>query len=798
MLYPSNIEEKLGFEKIRAWLQEACSSELGREKVLEIRFQNDRSELTTLLERTAEMMQAIASSEHLPSLGYIDAAAHLREARVPGIYLEGTALREMSAALHMIQAWSEFLEKRRNLYPRLAALRPAVAPDHRLASDIEWAVDERGEVRDQASPGLKKIRSELISLGVQARKTLEKIMARSRAEGLSPEDGSLTVRSGRLVVPVKAEHKRHVRGFIHDESATGSIAFIEPAEVLDINNEIKDLEYREKREVIAILTKLTDRLRPEIPGLQLHFELLAELDLIRAKARLSMQFDARVPLLDSSRRLDWRGARHPILMQSLESQGKTIVPLTVRLGSDFRILVVSGPNAGGKSVCLKTVGLLQYMLQCGLPIPVAEGSGSGLFDDLFIDIGDEQSIENDLSTYSYHLRNMRHFLSHSGASTLILIDEFGSGTDPLFGGAMAEAILEALLGSGAVGVITTHYSALKKMAESVNGLMNGRMRFDIGSLQPLYHLEIGRPGSSFTLEIAAKIGLPGEVLEVAKNRIGVDQIQLDQLLGQLENEKKSFEELNARLSEKDASLQKTLADYQELKRSLEQQKIRILNEARQEARNLVAEANRRIEQVIREIREHKADQQHTRQQRSSLVEFGQKLKPEPAETELGPPKPEVIPGSIRKGDRVRIAGQESWGEVMELDARSAVVLFGSIVSKIALERLERVRVQEGGGKAGAAPARKTEAFDINRRKAEFSPNLDLRGKRGEDALALLVSFLDDALMFGLSTVRIVHGKGDGILREIVRQRLRESKGVTRFYGEHADRGGEGVTIVEFG
>ena len=798
MLYPSNYEEKLGFDKIRMWLREKCSSGRGKTLVEDIRFRTRYDDIMAKLAQYSDMMRALEASESLPSLQYIDAVNYLQDARIPGTFLEGTLLRDLSQALHTIAEWNGFLVGKRDIYPHLSALKPDPAFNPQLAADIEWAIDERGEVRDQASPELKKIRAELASLGVHARKTLEKIMQRSRKDGFCPDDGSLTVRSGRLVLPVKAEHKRHLRGFIHDESATGSIAYIEPAEVLEINNEIVELEYREKREIIAVLTRLTDRLRPEIPLLEEYFDLLARVDLIHAVARFSLEIQAIIPSLIQNSLIDWRQARHPILMKSLAAQGKKIVPLDIRLGIDFRILVVSGPNAGGKSVCLKTVGLLQYMLQCGLPIPVAEGSQSGIFENLFIDIGDEQSIENDLSTYSYHLGNMRHFLDLGGPATLLLIDEFGSGTDPLYGGAIAEAILGSLLCSWANGVVTTHYSNLKKMADSTDGLMNGRMGFDVDSLQPLYRLEIGTPGSSFALEIASKIGLSNHLLTIAKRLIGDEQIQLDQLLVRLENEKKTLEERNCRLKEKESILDKTLSEYHELKHSLEQNKVRTLNEARQEARDLIRDANRKIEQVIRTIREQKAEPGQTKQQRESLRELETKLAHIPAESvDPSEETTKALPGKAGVGDKVRIIGQESWGEVISCDDRYALVLFGNLKSKLPFQRLERVSVSEDTSKTARTAFGVVRGIDLTRRKAEFNTNLDLRGKRADEALAALYAFLDNAKMFGAISVRIVHGKGDGILRELVRRQLRELTGIAKIYPEHADRGGEGVTIAEF-
>ncbi|HAA16303.1 MAG TPA: endonuclease MutS2, partial [Cytophagales bacterium] len=574
----------------------------------------------------------------------------------------------------------------------------------------------------------------------------------------------------------------------------------EPAEVLDINNEIRELESAERREIVRILTALTDTLRPHVEGLKASYRFLGRIDFIRAKGKLAVDLDAVAPEFVKAPLVEWYRATHPILLQTHRASGKPVVPLSLRMDQERRIILISGPNAGGKSVAMKTVGLLQYMWQCGLLIPVSEASKVGLFQDIFLDIGDEQSLENDLSTYSSHLTHMRKVITLANKKSLFLIDEFGSGTEPQYGGALAEAILETLHKAKAFGVVTTHYTNLKQFAEQNEGVVNAAMRYDVEALEPLYILEVGKPGSSFALEIARKIGLPKPVLDSATDKVGATHVKVDQTLSQLEKEKKRFESFNEALSTRESRASKAAERYENLADSLEEEKRKIINAAKAEAKRLIQEANANIERTIREIKEAQAEKEATKEARQKLAAEAESLEPEAAQPpkkkrRKSAPKPEVVDdGPIKLGDSVRIKGQTAVGEVLAIRGKDAEIQIGLLKSTLKLNRLEKISRREAR-KEEKAVATRVSGFNINEKRAEFSPNLDLRGQRASEALSLVDQFLDEALLHSMSELRILHGKGDGILRDLVRNTLRKTKFVDRFEDEHADRGGAGVTIV---
>lgn len=792
MLYPLDIELKIGFDKIRTWLKNGCSGELGKLNVDYIRFTSNKELITKLCRQTEEFMFMISSGEPIPSLGYPDIREVLDKIKVEGLVLETQEVADILRTLLLFRSWSRFVETISGQFPEIQALATNIQYDPHLIGKIEQCIDEKGEIKESASPELRKIRSEIRKYESQARKTLDRVIREARKADMMPEDSSLTIRGGRLVMPVKAEYKRSVKGFVHDTSASGNILFIEPAEVLEINNDLKELSYAERREIIRILKDLTASIRLHGDSIGAAYKMLGILDLVKAKAKLAIQLNARVPEMNRQGKLEWIAATNPVLRNALEKQGKKVVPLTIRLDKQERILLISGPNAGGKSVCLKTVGLLQYMYQCGMPVPVMEGSTTLVFNDIFIDIGDEQSIEDDLSTYSSHLKSMHHFLKFTSKNSLFLLDELGSGTDPQFGGAIAEAMLEQLALSQGYGVITTHYNNLKKLGDAHPGMVNGRMRFDVQKLEPLYLLEIGKPGSSFALEIAGKIGLPKNLIQAAKKKVGSDAVQLDRLLTQLEDEKKNFEEQGKKLKEQNLLLEKSIENYKILQAEIDQKKKEILNQAKQEAKNLLKETNQKVENLIREIKENKAEKQITRQLREDLKTFDQKIKIE--QPVIKEESIRVVGGKIAKGDLVRIQGQESVGEVLNIVRNDAEVLFGDLKSKIKLSRLEKI----SKGQAKKLETRTgIKGINLVERRANFSSDLDIRGKRAEESLPLLNNFLDDAILFGTSSVRIIHGKGDGILRQVIRNELVHVKQVKHFHDEHADRGGAGITVVEF-
>ncbi|MCC5928510.1 MAG: Smr/MutS family protein [Cyclobacteriaceae bacterium] len=796
MLYPRHLEEKLGFNEIRNAIRQACCGPSGEACVEQMQFSPKLAQVERFCRQTDEYVYMLKSGSAFSVQPYRSIDEYFGRIRVEGLFLQSEELHEIRLVLKMIAGAVSFLSEHDETYPLLFALVQKINIDTQIVRNIDICIDDSGLLKDNASPQLAKIRRDIYACEQKARKQLNSILGQSRKNGYVPDDAGITIRGGRLVIPLKAEYKRVVKGFVHDESASGNLVYIEPAEVLDTNNEIRELEYEQRREIIRILTMLTSLLRPYIEEISGAYQLFGKLDFIRAKAKITIQIDAITPEIRNDKGLDWKKARHPLLEQSLRKQGKDIVPLDIKLNHKQKILIISGPNAGGKSVCLKTVGLLQYMLQCGMPIPVMEGSWSGIFTDIFVDIGDEQSIESDLSTYSSHLMNMRQFVLHSGKNSLFLIDEFGTGTDPQFGGAIAEALLEKLHENKAYGLVTTHYSNLKKFADQTPGISNGRMRFDVAMLEPLYELEMGKPGSSFALEIASKIGFPREVLQNARKKVGVDQIQLDKLLNELEKEKQKFDRQNAEIEKTSQALNAQLAEYKKLKSILHQEKKTIITEAKRQASEILSQTNKKVENTIREIKEAQAEKVRTRQLRENLKRMEKELQPVEEEELQVEDLPELEEGAIEKGCFVRIKGQESVGEVLRLSKNQAEVAFGGIKTNLKIDRLERVS-QTQARKFGRQQGTRFIGTNINLKKAEFSSDLDIRGRRAEEALGLITRFIDDALLFSMPNVRIIHGKGDGILRQMVRNELRSYKDIEGIDDEHADRGGAGISVITF-
>lgn len=798
MVYPKNLEEKLGFDKIRELLKTACISTLGQAYVDKIKFSTKFDLVQKLVKQTSEFKDILVQEDGFPRQNYIDTHDYLSKAALEGAFLQEREFFELKVSLITIRECLQFFEnKEETAYPYLIELSRSVELDRGLIKRIDAVIDERGKVRDTASPELQNIRRRIIVEQSNLRRRLDDILSLAKKEGLVKDDASLTIREGRMVIPVKAENKRRIKGFVHDQSSTGQTVYLEPAEIFDTNNEIRELEYRERDEVIRILTTLTNEVRPHIPVLRRAYNYLGMIDFIRAKARLALDTQSVMPTLVEAPLVEWNDARHPLLYLSFKQQHKQVIPLSLLLTKEQKILVVSGPNAGGKSVSLKTVGLLQYMYQCGLLVSMHENSRIGFFRDIFIDIGDEQSLENDLSTYSSHLTNMRHFLRYADERSLFLIDEFGTGTEPSLGAAIAEAILEKLDQSKASGVITTHYTNLKFYAENAPWIINGAMRFDVENLEPLYQLEMGKPGSSFAFEIARKIGLPREVIHRAQKKAGRKQVDFDKVLRDLEIEKKNFETKNQQLTQRNAQLEKTTSHYQSLKEHLDNERKKIMNQAKEEARRLVQNANQKIEETIRLIKENKADKQATKNLRKELDGYQEELKPEMV-VEPAPEEEEVkvIEGNIEVGSLVRIKGQSTIGEVIDKKGKDVEILIGDLKSKIKLNRLEKIsrkafkkQVQENSGVS------RVKGLNLTEKMANFNSRLDLRGKRGNEALKEVEVFIDDAILVGIREVQIVHGKGDGILRNLIRQNLKHFKEIESMADEHADRGGAGVTIV---
>lgn len=793
-LYPKNIEEKLSFDQIRKLLNEKCLSNLGIEAVEKMQFSADFNVVEKHLSQTNEFLKILNSEENFPTSYFIDTTPALKKARTEGAFLSEAELLDIARSLEAIAKCITFLKQRKESYPQLAALVDFVDFDQNIIDEIASKIDENAQVKSNASPELKKVRGSLHAHYGKVKKLVDRIFRDAVKSGYVPEGASMTVRDGRMVIPIAAEHKRKLQGFIHDESSTGQTVFIEPAAVLAGNNEIRELENAEKREVIKILTQLTDLIRRNLDPIKGAYRFLAKIDFIRAKALLAKDLDALKPKLHKEKTFEWEDAKHPLLFIAYQKQGRKVVPLGIHMDTSQRLLIISGPNAGGKSVCLKTVGLLQYMLQCGLLIPVDETSTAGIYSNIFIDIGDEQSLDNDLSTYSSHLTNMKHFLKYAEEETLVLIDEFGTGTDPQFGGAIAEAILDKLVKSGCQGVITTHYSNIKLYAEDHEGVINGAMKFDMDNLEPLYQLEIGKPGSSFSLEISRKIGLDKEVIDYAKQAIGGKKVDVDDLILKLEKQQQQIEQRDRELKASEQKVRSLEQKYSHLYEELERNKKEIISKAKNEASHLLSKTNKEIEKTIRHIRENQAQKSETKKARKRLEEL--KSRVEPQEKNLKSyKKPEVVGGVIKKGDQVKLKDQDVVGEVLDIKGKDAEVQMGALKSMIKLSRLDKISNRQS--KQLKSNPKKSRGIDLAQKRANYSTTLDLRGKRAEEALPMVDKFIDDALLFGIGEVKILHGKGNGILKDLIRKHLKGSSFISSMGDEHIEHGGAGITVVEF-
>ncbi|WP_066831489.1 endonuclease MutS2 [Rufibacter ruber] len=799
MIYPTNFEQKIGFGQIREMLAEACLSALGRRFVERVQFLDRFDLVQRLLQQTHEFANILRAGEDFPSSYYFDVTEHLSRAALEGAFLEVRGVFEIKMSLRAIrQALGFFVESEEGMYEALKALTKDVEVDRQLVAALEKLVDDAGNVKEDASPELQRVKRDLIGQQTQLRKQISSIMRHAKQEGWTPGDAEPTVRGGRLVIPVIAEYKRRIKGLIHDESATGQTVYLEPESVFELNNDIKDLENAYHRELIRLLTAVTNQVRHHLPSLRKAYQFLALLDFIRAKAVVANKIGAVMPELHKRPFIKWKDARHPILHLTMQAQGKKAVPLSLELDQEQRILLISGPNAGGKSVAMKTVGLLQYMLQCGLLIPVAEGSEAGLFGDVFLDMGDEQSIENDLSTYSSHLQNMKQFLLFADRKSLVLIDEFGTGTEPSLGGAIAEAVLGQLHQQKVFGVITTHYTNLKNFAERTPGMVNGAMRYNPAELQPLYQLEIGKPGSSFALEIARKIGLPRNIIEKAGTLVGKEKIRYDKLLEQLEQEKTDFERRNATVAKQERKLQKAVEEYTALKQHLEESKQDIIRTAKGQAKLLLKDANQQIESTIEQIRKSQAEKEQTKAARQQLETFKEKLTPDPKSV-VRRTSGAVPTGPLQPGEKVVLVGQDSVGELLAVKGKTAEVSFGGLKTIVKLEKLERpdmavVKQKEKKAKEEQASA-PSKGLDVTQRMADFVHTLDVRGKYAEDALTTVMNFLDDAIMLGIPEVKIIHGRGNGILKQVVRDYARSQREVASVSDEHIERGGDGATVI---
>lgn len=844
MIYPQNFEQKIGFDQIRQLLKEKCLSTLGEERVTDMVFSDRFNEVEERLDQVTEFVRILQEEDNFPAQYFFDVRPSLKRIRVEGMYLDEQELFDLRRSLETIRDIVRFLQKSENEeeeettspYPCLKRLAGDITVFPQLIGKINGILSPYGKIKDNASAELARIRRELASTMGSISRSLNSILRNAQSEGVVDKDVTPTMRDGRLVIPVAPALKRKIKGIVHDESASGKTVFIEPAEVVEANNRIRELEGDERREIIRILMEFSNLLRPSIPDVLLSYEFLAEIDFIRAKALFSEQITGLKPAFENKQVIDWTMAVHPLLQLSLAKHGKKVIPLDIELDEKQRILIISGPNAGGKSVCLKTVGLLQYMLQCGLLIPMHERSHAGIFSNIFIDIGDEQSIEDDLSTYSSHLTNMKIMMKNCNERSLILIDEFGGGTEPQIGGAIAEAVLKRFNQKQTFGVITTHYQNLKHFAEDHDGVVNGAMLYDRHLMQALFQLQIGNPGSSFAVEIARKIGLPEDVISDASEIVGSEYINADKYLQDIVRDKRYWEGKRQTIRQREKHMEETIARYQTEIEELQKSRKEILQKAKEEAEQLMQEANARIENTIRAIKEAQAEKEKTRQIRQELNDFRESL-----DTLTAKEQEEKIARKIEKlkekqnrkkekkanknqentlsaqalaeqqakkeaerlaaivpGSYVKIKGQTSVGEVLEINGKKAIVAFGSIKTTVKLDRLERTNAQpkQADVSTKSTYISSQTQDSMYEKKLNFKQDIDVRSMRGDEALQAVTYFIDDAILVGMSRVRILHGTGTGILRTLIRQYLQTMPGVSHFADEHIQFGGAGITVVD--
>jgi len=868
MIYPNNFEAKIGLTDIRILLKRRCLCSLGKELVDAMAFSVDADAVNEWLCQVREFRRLQSETENFPLQYFFDVRESVARLRLEGTHMEEEELFDLRRSLETIAGivrflnngtenegtisikddepragdGEEFSSSSSSLikfpYPALHRLADGVATFPQLIQRIDQILDKFGKIKDSASPELQRIRGELARTEGGISRTLYGILRSAQSDGLVEKDVTPTLRDGRLVIPVAPGLKRRIKGIVHDESASGKTVFIEPAEVVEANNRVRELEAEERREVVRILTEFAKLVRPHVAEILDSYRFLAWIDFIRAKAELAELLKATEPQVEQYPYIDWVQARHPLLQLSLGKQSKSIVPLDITLNGENRILIISGPNAGGKSVCLKTVGLLQYMLQCGLSVPVGDRSRFGIFRDIMIDIGDEQSIEDDLSTYSSHLTNMKQMIKQANDGTLLLIDEFGGGTEPQIGGAIAESVLKQFCRRGAYGVITTHYQNLKHFADSHDGVVNGAMLYDRHEMRPLFQLAIGRPGSSFAIEIARKTGLPEEVIKDASEIVGSDYIQSDKYLQDIVRDKRYWEGKRQTIHQREKTLEERIARYEEEVRDIEQSRKDILRRAKEQAEELLKESNKKIENAIREIRESQAAKEETKRAREELNAFRDELNDEAKikndekiakkmrqiqerkerkkkrSEELRQKKEELRnkkdaataeskakddSAKFGKGDTVRIKGLTTVGVVEAVDGKMATVIFGDMRTKMRADRLERAeKPKPTENRTFVDTMGKQTRETIDDRKLNFRQDIDVRGMRGDEALNAVTYFIDDAIMVGMARVRILHGTGTGILRQLIRQYLATVPNVAAFRDEHVQFGGAGITVVDLG
>lgn len=820
MIFPENFEEKIGFDTIRALIKGRCISSLGKSKVDELVFSTDYELISMNLELTDEFMQILQSDEEFPVQHFFDLREALAKIEIEGAFLEQDELFDLKRALEEIKAIINFFKKTdADKYPKLKGKVEQLPDFPHVIDRINKVIDKQGKIRDRASAELANIRSKLRGRQAGVSKIMHGILQKAKQSGYIDSDTNLTIRNGKMLIPVPASNKRKIKGYVEDESATGKTSFVEPAEIIEHNNEIRELEFAEHREIVRILKSVSEDIRPYEPDLLFGFEFLAEIDFIRAKTLFSVDVEAIKPRVFDRPVLNIKDARHPLLFLSFLKENRKVVPLNIFFNDIQRVILISGPNAGGKSVCLKTVGLLQYMLQCGLLVPTEKSSVFGIFNHLFIDIGDEQSIEDDLSTYSSHLKNMKRFVQNADEQSLVLIDEFGSGTEPALGGAIAEAILNDLSEKGVYGVITTHYGNLKHFATASKRIVNGAMLFDTDKMKALYELEIGRPGSSYAFEIAKNIGLPQRIMEKAEKIIGKEHIDFDKNLKEIELEKKRLNDLNNNLKKKEIQLGSILKKYEDETELTLKRRKEIISEAKQSAESIIAGINKKVENAIFEIKKSNADKERIKQTRNKLDELKEgtkerikheerflskkvekiKNKQKSKKKAQEPKKEIVVDDVIRKGDKVKLNSGSGVGEVLEIKGGKYLIAMGNM--QMYLQKDKFNKISNNAYRKQAATVKSQSDFsgwDVRKTKNKFSHQLDVRGKRADEALQSVSNHLDQAVMIEAKEVKILHGTGNGILRQLIRDYLKTYGLVSSFKDEKVEHGGSGITVVEFG
>ena len=817
MIFPKDFESKTGFAPLRQIIVDYCETRLGKEEVYNMSFSSDINDLKDKLTSVKEMTELISSGK-LPSDVSHDIIPWLTEIKVEGSYVGPESLAKIATTLKTMEGMSNFFNESNENTPSIPVLKKYFRdfPSFEfIVKEIDRCVTPYGEIKDNASPELQEVRSSIRKATGSIQKAMQSVMQKAIKEGIVEKDASPGIRDGRMVIPVAASNKRGISGIVHDMSSTGKTVFIEPLEVVEASNRLRELEREEQREIIVILQNLANLLRPQEEEIKRGALLLGKYDFIKAKARFAIDTGGELPHIEPKTEIEWYHAIHPGLLITLRKKGEIPVALNINLNEEKRILIISGPNAGGKSVCLKTVAVVQYMMQCGLLPTLYYNSHMGVFKGIFIDIGDEQSIENDLSTYSSHLANMKFFLSHANKHSLILADEMGSGTEPQIGGALAQSILEELGKSGCMGVVTTHYQNLKTFAENEPGFVNGAMLYDRQHLQPTFQLSIGHPGSSFALDIARKIGLPKNVIETAKGIVGSEYVDLDKYLLDIQRDRKYWQNKRLSIKEKEHKLDKLLERYEDTSADIRQQRGAILKAAREEAKEILAGANAMIERSIHEIRKAEAEKERTRQIRKELEEYKAEIENDSNDTQniqelkvlkhrsnKSKTKPResnnsnINKSAIEIGSYVRLTDGGVVGKVLAIEGKKAEIAFGLLRSKVDLNKLIKAQKPKENIKPGSFTISKSEDDSSRERHLNFKNEIDVRGMRADEALQAITYFLDDALQFNAKRLRILHGTGHGILKNLIRQQLKSNPNVVHFEDEDVRFGGAGITVVE--